>query len=270
MNSIGLNVVIAFGFGIVFLIVLLVIADKYPIPTPFQSSIFRLLLALVAAGVGAMLPGIIHLDLTLPGHLTIGAGGALAMFVMAYFFDPGAKIIPPPPAALESAEDIKNSRLLKPILRELEPDLTDALALAALAARRDGKNVVDTHYFLGALGRLQSVGRNGSEQLSTLLEKLPSGALPPPIAFLDVPNKAFLNEPVLFSRCVRDSLTSLVAAAKNQKVSSKDVFVDIAKHGHAASVNKMRQSGVTPEYVDNILSRIQMNVLERRDHGSKS
>lgn len=83
--------VLAFGFGIVFVIALLVLALAVPTPTPFQYTIFRVVLALVAAGVAAMIPG--FLQVTIPDWLR--AGGALAVFVIVYFYNPAALVTPP-------------------------------------------------------------------------------------------------------------------------------------------------------------------------------
>lgn len=75
---------LAFAFGVVFVIVLLVLATLVPNPTPFQYTVFRIVLALAAGGVAAMIPG--FLTVTVPNFLR--AGGALAVFVIVYFYSP--------------------------------------------------------------------------------------------------------------------------------------------------------------------------------------
>jgi hypothetical protein len=75
---------LAFGFGVVFVIVLLLLAIKYPNPTPFQYTVFRIVLALAAGGVAAMIPGF----LTIKVSTLIRGGGALAVFVVVYFYSP--------------------------------------------------------------------------------------------------------------------------------------------------------------------------------------
>jgi hypothetical protein len=74
----------AFAFGIVFVIVLLVLAVLHPNPTPFQYTVFRIVLALAAGGVAAMIPGF----LTLTVSTLLRAGGALAVFAIVYFYSP--------------------------------------------------------------------------------------------------------------------------------------------------------------------------------------
>lgn len=74
----------AFAFGVVFVIALLVLALFVPNPTPFQYTVFRVVLALAAAGAAAMIPG--FLQVTIAEWLR--AGGALAVFVIVFFYNP--------------------------------------------------------------------------------------------------------------------------------------------------------------------------------------
>jgi 8-oxo-dGTP pyrophosphatase MutT (NUDIX family) len=82
------ELLLAFGFGVVFVAALLILAVLFPRPTPFQHTTFRIVLALAAAGVAAMIPGVIELETSKVALLTISAGGALAVFVVVYFADP--------------------------------------------------------------------------------------------------------------------------------------------------------------------------------------
>jgi len=77
---------LAFGFGVIFVVVLLVLAYRFPYPTPFQYTVFRIVLALAAGGVAAMIPGFLNVDLS----TKVRAGGASAVFVIVYFFSPAA------------------------------------------------------------------------------------------------------------------------------------------------------------------------------------
>jgi len=73
-------------FGVLFIGVLLVMAVAIRCPTPFQYTVFRIVLALAAAGAAAMIPGFLKVDLS----TGIRAGGALAVFVIVFFFTPAA------------------------------------------------------------------------------------------------------------------------------------------------------------------------------------
>ncbi len=77
----------AFAFGVMFVATLLVLAVAFPQPTPFQYHIFRIVLALACGGVAAVIPGFLAVRMDKKG-LVIRAGGALAVFLLVYFFNP--------------------------------------------------------------------------------------------------------------------------------------------------------------------------------------
>lgn len=79
-----LQTILSFTFGVVFVIALLVIAFFQPQPSSFQYSIFRTVVALAGAGAVAVFPGFIEVKL---GNW-LRAGGALAVFVVLYFWNP--------------------------------------------------------------------------------------------------------------------------------------------------------------------------------------
>lgn len=90
---------LAFGFGVTFVSVLIVLAIKYPNPSTFQYEVFRIVLALAAGGVAAMIPGFVNV------HVAnwLRAGGALAVFVIVYFYSPAHLVgQSPSPAVTES------------------------------------------------------------------------------------------------------------------------------------------------------------------------
>lgn len=81
-GSITINVLLSFVFGLIFITAMLVLAVAHPNPTPSTQKTFTTVLALAAAGIGAALPGFLHIR-----HLPfIRAGGAIALFVIVYFF----------------------------------------------------------------------------------------------------------------------------------------------------------------------------------------
>jgi hypothetical protein len=83
---------LAFLFGIAFLLLFLVLAKWFPYPTALQYFVFRLLLSLAAAGVAAVTPGFLHLRIPTWSR----AGGALAVFVLLYSFNPASLVAYPP------------------------------------------------------------------------------------------------------------------------------------------------------------------------------
>lgn len=78
-----------FVFGVVFAITFLIFAIVIPRPTPFAYTVFRIILALSAAGVAATIPGLIVVELS----FGIRAGGAMAVFVIVFFFNPARLVV---------------------------------------------------------------------------------------------------------------------------------------------------------------------------------
>lgn len=87
-GSLTSQIIVAFIFGVFFIVAMLVLALKFPKPTLFQYNIFRVVFALAAAGVAAMIPGFINLEVKPSVGLLIRAGGALAVFIIVFFFNP--------------------------------------------------------------------------------------------------------------------------------------------------------------------------------------
>jgi len=85
----GTQKLLAYIFGVVFTIVLLAIAFATPNPTAFQYTVFRIVLALAAAGMAAMIPGFLQATIS----TWLQAGGALAIFVIVYFYSPAALVV---------------------------------------------------------------------------------------------------------------------------------------------------------------------------------
>lgn len=73
-----------FVFGIIFISILLAMAYVDPNPTESTYATTKTILALSAAGIGAIIPGFI--DIKMKGFLR--AGGAMALFCIVYFFQP--------------------------------------------------------------------------------------------------------------------------------------------------------------------------------------
>jgi Protein of unknown function (DUF4019) len=83
-GSIHITAVLSFVFGLIFVSTLLVLAVAIPNPTEAQLQTFRTVLALAAAGIGAVLPGFIEVRY----RDIVRASGALALFAIIYFFSP--------------------------------------------------------------------------------------------------------------------------------------------------------------------------------------
>jgi hypothetical protein len=152
----------------------------------------------------------------------------------------------------------QDANLLLQIWDSLDSDLQDALSLAYNQARREGKDTIQTRYFFAAIARLMP------EPLPELMSFLPRDILPPPTNEHTTTERILLIENPQLSGCIADSLVNLgqVGTPEN-KISSVDVFVDVAKHGTGSSVTQLRRHGVTPERIDDIVKQIDWHGIER-------
>jgi hypothetical protein len=100
MTDQRLQMLLAFVFGVLFLAAILVLATVFSTPTKTQYEIFRIIISLAAGGVAAVIPGLLdvqmNLGLTQQQKLVIRAGGALAVFVIVYFYNPAQSVVTNP------------------------------------------------------------------------------------------------------------------------------------------------------------------------------
>jgi hypothetical protein len=100
-GTININNLLGFGFGVIFVAVMLGFATQFPNPSSSQLFTFVVVLALAAAGIGAILPGTIGIEWNGPGGIpAIRAGGAIALFALVFLFRPtiedaAVKLVPP-------------------------------------------------------------------------------------------------------------------------------------------------------------------------------
>lgn len=97
--------VTAFSCGILFVVVMLGIAIAIPNPTATQWFVFRVVLALSAAGIGAVIPGLIVVNVS----KIVRAGGAIALFVLVYMLNPPQLVSTPPGASIRQTTGGTNS-----------------------------------------------------------------------------------------------------------------------------------------------------------------
>jgi len=76
----------AMWLGITLTATILLLVIFIPCPSASQYFVFRIIIALAAAGLAAVIPGIFKINLT----NGVTAGGALAIFAVIYFFDPAS------------------------------------------------------------------------------------------------------------------------------------------------------------------------------------
>lgn len=73
-----------FIFGVIFIALLIALVIWFPNLSATAYTVFRIVIALAAAGVGAIIPGFLNVEMK--GF--VRAGGAMALFVIVYFFSP--------------------------------------------------------------------------------------------------------------------------------------------------------------------------------------
>ena len=151
-----------------------------------------------------------------------------------------------------------SQNLLHQFWNNLDDDLQDAFALAYNQSRRDGISIIKTKTLFAAMMKLNR------EPLNDLFRLLPEEALPNPICENSIEKQYILNENPDFSGCVADSLENF-SKHKNvrRKLSSEDIFVDIAKHGTGSSVARLRTHGISAKKIDQIVTQLGWKVIER-------
>ena len=83
--------IILISLGIAIVVTTLIMALKILEPTVFRLLVFRVIMALGAACLGAIIPGFINLVGEL-GEITIRAGGAIALFLVVYLINPPSNV----------------------------------------------------------------------------------------------------------------------------------------------------------------------------------
>lgn len=106
-GEIDIKSLIAFVFGAIFVITILVFTAVVKSPSPAEIWTYRVILALAAAGVAAILPGFIDIKY----KTAVQAGGALGIFVLVLLMFPApastpAKAVSAPPAAPAVSEAV--------------------------------------------------------------------------------------------------------------------------------------------------------------------
>jgi hypothetical protein len=87
-----------FAFGVVFVSLLIILAMIFREPSAFQYFIFRTIIALAAAAIAALIPGLLHVQIP-----AVRAGGALAVFALVFLFSPASLVSQAPASSADAA-----------------------------------------------------------------------------------------------------------------------------------------------------------------------
>lgn len=86
-------------FGFIFIAIVVAIAVAKPVISPFQYTVFRIVLALAAAGIAGTIPKL----QTIKAGRALKVGGAMIVFLIVYFFSPAGLIVDTPaPTSIDS------------------------------------------------------------------------------------------------------------------------------------------------------------------------
>lgn len=90
----NLDQLVAFAFGAGFILLLIILAAAIPNPSDSTFFIFRVVLAVAAAGFVAAIPGLMNIRWSEGRRLQIRASGALAAFLLIYLVNPAPLVNP--------------------------------------------------------------------------------------------------------------------------------------------------------------------------------
>jgi hypothetical protein len=169
-------------FGIVFLLLIMLIAILIPDPSSFQYWVFRVVLALAAAGVVAMIPGFISVEV---GNV-LRAGSALAVFAIIYFFSPAKLIVQP-------AETIETPSALESLV-SLEAGSFDAVQLIEQLTGLTGGITLDSKLTEKIKGREVKISApQNSVSLRSVLDRIFT-QIGIPVVYADVSGTVVISE----------------------------------------------------------------------------
>jgi class 3 adenylate cyclase len=161
-----------------------------------------------------------------------------------------------------SSPDLFGTSALSDVWNLLDANLQDAFAIAynkKTRERSERPTRISTRDLFQALERIDD------PSLKRILGSLPSEALPEPSELVLTNELDLLNEIHLLSDCIEESLGAFSGAAREErKVTPSDIFVDISKNGHGASVDLLRQSGIGPGEIESQVESLGLDVLQPR------
>lgn len=148
-SKISLEVLLAFGFGFFFCIILAYAALRaQPITDPGQFFLLRVLAAVSAAGVAAVIPGMLNIQIGQGKLFAIRGAGALAVFALVYQVNP-PELISQPSESKRSAMEGAYSQGLYRDAGRLADELLSANAKDAAALNiKGGVAFYDGNYSL--------------------------------------------------------------------------------------------------------------------------
>lgn len=138
----------------------------------------------------------------------------------------------------------------------LDPGLQEAFSIAYNKKLSEGSRRISTRDFFQALTQIDDL------PIRQLLEVMPDAAMPSPSKLNVNRTQHAIEDPPLLSNCLSESLYRfgrLVAVPR--KVSSIDVFVDVAVSGHGPSVQQLQRAGFGPARVIDAVESLGIQII---------
>lgn len=174
------------------------------------------------------------------------------------YWDHDVKLLITKIAGQKDGNPIARTPLIDSFWDNLSPSLQDAIMLAANAARREGKHIISTRTLFAAMHRLNP------DRLPEFFDLIPRHALPEPISEEITADSDAISGIRLFSDCIQDSLNHLTPqSSADNKITTEDIFVDIARHGTGASVRRLRTNGISVDRINEIVQQLGWSVMAR-------
>lgn len=145
---------------------------------------------------------------------------------------------------------------LRKLWKHMDPSLQKAFNVAYNENRFSGDAGIKTQDLFSALARVTP------ESIQPIIDDIPEPARPKPTEGNIVDSTYLLNERPWLSGCISSSVHRLNNnLPRGRKLSSADVFVDIAKHGSGESVRLLREHKVGPNEIERIISRKNLDIV---------
>jgi hypothetical protein len=210
----------AFTFGVAFVIAMLVLAIAFPNPTPFQYTVFRIVLAIAIAGVAAMIPGFISVELS----AWLRAGGALAVFVVVFFKNPAGLVA-----------DAQQPKLVNGFVRDslsYRPIRQAAISMSGLSTKAESVSQ-DSGYFAFP-GRELAPGRS----VDLTAHKAGYADFSDTFTVGDKPVDLYMKAATIAVKAAKPQLMGIVASARHTPGWPKPVLIDAAGPSLDRSLSK--------------------------------
>jgi hypothetical protein len=102
------------------------------------------------------------------------------------------------------------------------------------------------------------------ETFEKFIETLPPDSLPKPMQRVEM-NRDIIKNDCSYSGCISESIDAFISQKDlNRKISTLDMFVDIAINGRGSSVKRLRDCGIGPNEINEKIEEGDFEILKRK------